>query len=151
MPPPPPPAQPAPPAPPPVAEPAAAPGHHAAYLAAINDLRQAKMLLRHSSGGPNGVKWDENAAIKEIQATIRLLHDAKFDVGAAPEDEHQDSPKVGRDRLEEAKVKIGDAALNLSQKEDTDAARRTLHDAAEHLNAARRLVNDALDARKGKK
>jgi len=131
-------------APPP---PAAEPGHHAAYLAAIKDLRQARALLQRTPGMPGDVKWDEKAAIREIDATIKAVHEAKLDVGAAPEEPVVDIRRAYGDRLAEAQIKLSDAVLNLSGKEDSMAARHELHDAADHLNAAEHLLAAALKER----
>lgn len=139
--------QPAPPAPaPPPAPPppAGTPSHHAAYLAAIQDLRQARAFLQRTPGMTGDIKWDETAAIREIDASIKEVHEAKLDVGAATEEPRVDMKMGYGDRLDKARIKLADAANNLAEREDSEAARREIQEAANHLNAARRLIDDAL-------
>jgi hypothetical protein len=128
--------------------PAAAPGHHAAYLVAIQDLRQARALLKRTPGMAGDIKWDEKAAIREIDATIKEVHEAKLDVGASPEEPRVDTSPAYADRLLQAKAKLTDAGNNLAEPEDSPAAKHALQAAAPHLAAAAKLVQDAITERR---
>src|SRR3569623_635768 len=90
--PPPPAAAPAPaPAPAPVVVASPAPQAHPAYLHALTDLRHARALLERPAKAD--VKFDENVAIREIDAAIYEIMQAAIDDGK-PLSDH---PPVDRD------------------------------------------------------
>src|SRR5579859_5428022 len=63
---------------------APAPQAHPAYLHALSDLRAARAFLARPASVT--VKWDENVAIREIDAAIAELKQAAIDDGKPLED-----------------------------------------------------------------
>src|SRR5262249_12547508 len=62
-----------------VVQPPPADNAHPAYLHALTDLRMARFLLERPAR-PD-VKWDENRAIREIDAAIKEIKEASIDDG----------------------------------------------------------------------
>jgi hypothetical protein len=106
----------------------------------------ARALLRRSTGKVADVKIDEKAVIREIEGAIAAIRDAKLDVGPIEEEPAVDNKASYSDRVLEARVKLGDAANNLAQKEDSREARQHIQQASNHINAARRIIEDAMRA-----
>jgi hypothetical protein len=92
------------------------------------------------------VKIDDKAVIREIEGAISAIRDAKLDVGPQQEEPEVDIKKAYKDRVLEARVKLGDAANNLAQPEDSRDARQHIQQASNHINAARRIIEDAMRA-----
>ena len=92
---------PAPPPPPAAAPPppvAVAPAKHPAYLHALTDLRHARAFLARPAGIV--VKWDENRAIRELDAAIKEIKEASIDDGKNLDDHPPvDAGLVWGDRL----------------------------------------------------
>ncbi len=152
MPPPPPPPhhEPAPPPPAPAPTPTPPPpvaGNHPAYIDAIHHLRYARALVERSGPGTAEVKMDEGAAIREIDAAMRLAHDAHIDDGR-PLTEHPaiDSTKVYRTRLRQAVAELGNARHDLDLPEDNSWAATDRNEAKKHIDAALHLLEAAANA-----
>jgi hypothetical protein len=127
-------------APPPVV--VVRPTMHPAYLHALSDLRYARFLLEKPAKPL--VKWDENAAIREIDAAIAEIKGAAIDDGK-PLGEHP-APDAGWDhhsRLKKAIELLDASAANLNQAEDNGFARNLRDRARLHVNAATKLVREA--------
>src|SRR3569623_1877397 len=127
----PPPAEPLP--PPPAPAPAPAPvatqppadmGAHPAYVSAIRHMRYARALVERTGPGTADVKLDEGTVIRDIDAAIKLAHDAHVDDGR-PLTEHPavDTAKAWPTRLRTAIAEIG-AAIH-----EIDDALRQIHEA----------------------
>src|ERR1700683_3921456 len=57
------------------------PGPHPAYLHALKNLRHARAHLERPANVRMAVAWDENAAIREIDAAIHEIKEASIDDG----------------------------------------------------------------------
>jgi len=123
------------------------PGAHPAYAAALGNLRHARALLERPSVAD--VKWDEQNGIREIDAAIKEIRDARMDDGA-PLTEHPpiDSKIAYRDRLREAMKLLGDAAKDIEEREDNSWAKGDRHRAVEHVRSAEHAVREAIGDRK---
>ncbi|HEY4241105.1 MAG TPA: hypothetical protein VGM88_14885 [Kofleriaceae bacterium] len=131
-------AQPSRPAPPP---PAAA-DKHPAYLHALADLRAARAQLQRPAGIV--VKWDENAAIREIDASIHEIKQAAIDDGKDVTDHPPlDRPTWGG-RLQRSIELLDQARNDISGEEDNPS--NQIHKirmySLEHIANARRMVVD---------
>ena len=137
----------APPPPVPVAAPAAGPGDHPAYLHALTDLRHARSLLEKPAH-PD-VKWDEQNAIREIDAAIKEVKDAAIDDGK-PLAEHPpiDAKVAHRDRLRQAEELLHKAAHDIEEREDNNFAKGLRARANGHITNAEHAVHEAMEDRK---
>jgi hypothetical protein len=129
--------------PPPPPPPGAAPGQHPAYLHALTDLRHARALLEKPAKAD--VKWDENVAIREIDAAIKEIRDAAIDDGK-PISEHPpiDIKIAHRDRLKQAMLLLRSSAHDIDMKEDNGWANGLRGRANMHINAAETKVREAI-------
>jgi hypothetical protein len=146
------PVQPPPPPPPPPAQPVAAqpappppPPAHPAYLHALTDLRTARAFLERPASVV--VKWDEQRAIREIDAAIHEIKEAAIDDGKNIADhEPVDRPTWGG-RLERARELLGKARADVSEEEDSPSS--TVHRlrlrSLEHIANADRMVRDGIE------
>ncbi|HET9623301.1 MAG TPA: hypothetical protein VFP84_18130, partial [Kofleriaceae bacterium] len=128
--------QPAPPPPPPPA----GPEQHPAYLHALTDLRAARAFLQRPAQVQ--VKWDEQRAIREIDAAIREIKAAAINDGKDVNDhEPIDRPTWGG-RLQRSLELLGKARADISQEEDSPSSRvhRLRGLALEHIGNAERAV-----------
>jgi hypothetical protein len=133
----------------PVAGPApvvVAPQKHPAYLHALTDLRTARSFLQRPAG--IAVKWDENNAIREIDAAINEIKRAAIDDGK-PLDDHPpvDAKLNHRDRLKNAMEMLRKSAADIDQREDNNFAKGLRKRANDHIHAAERAVHEAVEER----
>jgi hypothetical protein len=158
----PPPPRPAPaPAPPPPPPPAPAPVQvvvveqapalaHPAYLHAMSDLRYARALL--AKPARPDVKWDEQNAIKEIDAALKEIREAAIDDSKAMEDHPPiDVALKHRDRLKQAEELLRKAAADIDEKEQNEWAKGLRGRANGHIHNAEHAVHEAIDDRKENK
>jgi hypothetical protein len=95
------------------------------------------------------VKWDENKAIREIDAAIREIKQAAIDDGKPIEDHPPVDAKLGhRDRLRVAMELLHKAAEDIEQREDNNFAKGLRKRANEHIRAAEHAVHEAMEERK---
>ena len=134
---------PPPPPPPPVAD-------HPAYLHAISDLRHARALLEKPAR-PD-VKWDEQNAIREIDAALKEIKEAAIDDGK-PLSEHPaiDAKINHRDRLKQAMELLKKSAKDVEEKEDNAFAKGLRGRAVGHIHNAEHAVHEAVEDRKDDK
>ncbi|HEX4449618.1 MAG TPA: hypothetical protein VH143_02055, partial [Kofleriaceae bacterium] len=135
---------PAPAPPPPVAM---APQQHPAYLHALTDLRTARGYLRRPAHAM--VKWDENRAIREIDAAINEIKRASIDDGKPLEDHPPvDDGMVWGNRLQKAYELIETARRDVNQAEENGAVAGLRNRAIGHIDLAARALQDGMaDAR----
>ena len=131
----------------PVAQPAPAPGptvvvaqgpeHHPAYLHALTDLRDARAHLERPAGGV--VKWDEQKAVREIDAAINEIKRASVDDGKNI-NEHQpvDVALPWEGRLHKALDLVEKARADVNQEEDNGFANGLRNRAIGHIDGALR-------------
>jgi hypothetical protein len=133
----------APPPPPP-----APPAGHPAYLHALSDLRMARALLARPTRDVE-VKWDENRAIREINAAIREIRDAAIDDGKPLEDRPPvDAHLRHRDRIRAALDLLDKAARDIEEREDNGFARGLRGRAIGHIRDAIRFTREAIEDRR---
>jgi hypothetical protein len=139
------------PAPPPprrevVVEPAPAPAAHPAYLHALTDLRHARALLERPA--QPDVKWDENAAVREIDAAINEIKQAAIDDGKPLADHPPiDAHLAHRDRLRQAMELLHKSAADIDEHESNDWAKGVRGRANGHIRNAENAVNAAIGDR----
>jgi hypothetical protein len=129
-------------APPPVVVVAPPPAQHPAYMHALSDLRYARFLLEKPAKPL--VKWDEQGAIREIDAAISEIKGAAIDDGK-PLGDHP-APDAAWDhhgRLRKAMELLEQAAHDIEQKEDNGFARGLRNRAIGHINNAAKFVREA--------
>ena len=132
--------QPAPPPPPP---PAAGPGAHPAYLHAMSDLRHVRALLERTD--PPEVKWDENNAIREIDAALNEIRQASIDDRKPLSDHPAVDVHMGhRDRLKRAEEMLHQAAADIESREDNNFAKGLRGRALGHIRQAEHAVHEAM-------
>ena len=122
------------------------PGAHPAYAAALGNLRHARALLERPA--QTDVKWDEQNGIREIDAAIKEIKDARMDDGA-PLTEHPPIQPgvVYRDRLREAEKVLHEAARDIEEREDNGWAKHDRRRAVEHIRNAEHAVHEAMEDR----
>jgi hypothetical protein len=121
---------------------AAAPEKHPAYLHALTDLRAARNYLQRPAGV--AVKWDENVAIREIDAAIGEIKKASIDDGKPLADHPPtDTPRWG-DRLHRSLELLEKARADISKEEDNGFANGLRNRAVGHLDLAVNAVNDGI-------
>jgi hypothetical protein len=121
-------------------------GDHPAYLHALSDLRYARFLLARPAR-PD-IKWDENAAIGEIDAAIREIKHASIDDGKPLEDHPPIDANVShRDRLHNAMDLLHKSAADIEQREDNGWAGGLRGRAIGHIRNAENAVRAAADQR----
>jgi hypothetical protein len=113
------------PAPPPPAPAPPAPVRveaHPAYLHALSDLREARMLLARRGGDPQ-MKWDERGAVEAIDRAIVDCRQAAMDDGKSLQDHPPvDAHDRRAGRLHKALASLRAAHNDISQTEDNGAA-----------------------------
>jgi hypothetical protein len=133
-------------APPPVVVVETSPAQHPAYLHALTDLRHARALLERPA--KPDVKWDENAAIREIDAAINEIKQAAIDDRKPLEDHPPIDAHVNhRDRLRQAQQLLHKAAGDIDEKEDNNWAKGLRGRANMHIRNAENAVNAAIGDR----
>ena len=114
------------------------PGKHPAYLHALTDLRHARAHVE-KRGGDAEMKWDEQTAIREIDAAIAEIKKASIDDGKDLNDHPAVDAKADRaGRLHRALELLRKAHKDVSEKEDNNFAEglreRALHHISEAIN-----------------
>jgi hypothetical protein len=120
------------------------PGRHPAYLHALADLRHARAHLERQ-GGDARVKWDEQTAIREIDAAIREIKEASIEDGK----NLQDHPPVDArmdfaGRLHRAIELLRKAERDCGEEEDNGFARGLKRRAQEHIQEAIRFTEQGI-------
>jgi hypothetical protein len=124
------------------------PADHPAYLHALSDLRAARSLLARPTRDAE-VKWDENRAIREINAAIREIRDAAIDDGKPIEDQPPVDVRLRyRDRIRTAIDLLDKAARDIEQREDNGFARGLRGRAIVHIRDAIRFSREAIEDRR---
>jgi hypothetical protein len=129
-----------PPPPPPAAD------NHPAYLHALSSLRLARAFLQRPSNIV--IRWDENRAIREIDAAIREIREAAIDDGKNIDDHPPvDRPTWGG-RLQRALEMVVQARDEVSRDEDSPSGRvhRLRARSLEHIGNAERAIRDGIEA-----
>ncbi len=127
--------------PPPVA---VAPAGHPAYLHALSDLRAARSFLARPAGVV--VKWDENVAIREIDAAIGEIKHAAIDDGKPLEDHPPvDAAMVWGNRLQKALELVETARKDVDQEEDNGFAQGLKNRAIQHIDETERFIHDGIE------
>ncbi len=130
-------------APPPPPPPPPAPAGHPAYLHALTDLRTARGFLRRPAR--TTVKWDENRAIREIDAAINEIKHASVDDGKNIDDHPPvDDGMVWGNRLQKALELVETARRDVNQEEDNGFANGLKNRAIGHIDLAARAINDGM-------
>ena len=120
------------------------PGHHPAYLHAMADLRHARAHLERQ-GGDVEFRWDEGAAIREIDLAIREIRDAAIDDGKNLADHPPvDSRSDYFGRVRRSLELLRQARADCAEEEDNAFARGLRRRALRHIEAAIRLVEVAI-------
>jgi len=136
------------PPPPPPPPPAAAPAQHPAYLHALTDLRAARAFLSRPANVV--VKWDEQRAIREIDAAIHEIKEAAIDDGKDLNDHEPIDRATWGDRLARSLELLKKARADIAGEEDSPSGRvHGLRDRAYgHIGNAENLVKEGMaDAR----
>lgn len=135
-------------APPPPPPPAAAPAAHPAYLHALSDMRLARAMLERPARDVE-VKWDENRAIRQIDAAIHEIRDAAIDDGKPLEDHPPvDAHLRHRDRIRNAIEVLERAAHDIEEREDNGYSRGLRGRAVGHIREAIRASREAIEDRR---
>jgi hypothetical protein len=115
----------------------------------MKNMRYARLLIERSPGMAPDMKWDEHVAIREIDASIKEVREAKMDDGMATADlRMKPDPKMTyRDRLRDAWHRLDQAAKDLEEREDNAWARGDRKEAVDHLRKAWKAVGDAINER----
>ncbi|HEV7557530.1 MAG TPA: hypothetical protein VGO00_18830 [Kofleriaceae bacterium] len=115
---------------------------HPAYLHALTDLRMSRALLERPAKAT--VKWDENRAIREIDAAIKEIKEASIDDGKNLNDHPAaDAAWDHRGRLRRAMELLDGAAKDIEQRETDGFARGLRNRAMTHIRAAAQAIRDA--------
>ncbi len=120
------------------------PGRHPMYLHALSDLREARAHLeRPSNFQPRGEVWDEQVAIREIDAAIDEIKRAAIWDGK-PLSDHPpvDAQLDWRGRMHRSLELLHQAEQDISQAEDNAAVRGLKQRAQMHIGQAIRFVED---------
>ncbi len=120
-----------------------APQKHPAYLHALTDLRTARSFLQRPAG--IAVKWDENLAIREIDAAINEIKRAAIDDGKQIE-EHPpiDVNLAWGGRLAKSMELIETARRDINQEEDNGFAQGLKNRAMTHIDRAAQFINEGV-------
>ncbi len=120
------------------------PGRHPMYLHALTDLRQARAHLeRPRNFVPPAENWDEQVAIREIDAAIDEIKRAAIWDGK-PLSDHPpvDAQLDWRGRMHQSIELLHAAEHDISQAEDNGAVRGLKQRAQQHIGAAIRFVEE---------
>ena len=119
---------------------------HPAYLHALSDLRDARANLERK-GGDRAMRWDEHAAINEIDAAIGEIKRAAIDDGKNLEDHPAVDAKEPRDgRLHKALSALRTARADIDKAEENGSARGLRNRAIVHIDDAIRATEDGIKA-----
>jgi hypothetical protein len=122
---------------------APSPEKHPAYVHALADLRNARAYLAKPAGAQ--VKWDENRAIRELDAAINEIHKASIQDGASgAENAAVDVGMVWGDRLHKARELSEAARRDVNQEEDNAWASGLKNRALGHIDLAVRAIDDGI-------
>lgn len=120
------------------------PGHHAAFLHALSDLRHAQWNLTHRPGDA-AVNEQERVAAAETERAISEVMQAAGDNGEnVAQEEHVDTPLEQAGALHHAQELLQQARQDVSQREDNPAARRERDRAIEHIDRALQATHHAI-------
>lgn len=122
-------------------------GHHPAYLHALTDLRHARAHLERQEhqGGNAGMKWDEQIAIREIDAAIREIKEASIDDGKDLRDHPSLDLKMDfSGRLHRAIELLRRAEKDCREEEDNKFARGLQMRAIRHIQEAIRFTEEGI-------
>jgi hypothetical protein len=120
------------------------PGAHPAYLHALTDLRTARAHIEKRGGDPQ-MKWDENVAIREIDAAINEIKKASVDDGKNLNDHPPvDAKKDRAGRLHRAAELLRQAHKDIKEKESNNFANGLQERALGHINAALNFVEQGI-------
>ena len=120
------------------------PGRHPSYLHALDDLRDARFQLQRRHGDLQ-VKWDENVAIKEIDAALNEIKKASIDDGKNLADHPPIDVRLDyRGRLHHALELLHKAHADVQQEEDNNFAHGLQHRALQHIDAAINFTEQGL-------
>ena len=98
------------------------PGAHPAYLHALTDPARSRAHLERPAKPE--VKWDENTAIREIDAAIKEIKDAAIDDGKNLNDHPAVDMHMGhKARMHKALELLEGAAHDVREREDNSFAR----------------------------
>jgi hypothetical protein len=133
-----------------VAPPAPPPARHPAYLHALTDLRDARWNVAHRPGGA-AVSGQEDIAIVEIDRAIADARAAAADDGKDLADRPPEDARLDRrGRLHRAVELLRKARQDVAQAEDNPATRELRNRIVQHVDAATRAAERALqDAEQG--
>ena len=120
------------------------PAQHPAYLHALSDLRYARYLLARPANV--NVRWDENSAIREIDAAMAEIRQAAIDDGK-PLDDHPpvDANLEWGGRLQKALDLVEASRNDVNQREDNAYAGGLKNRSVQHLDAAARFVREGIE------
>jgi len=123
---------------------ASVPGHHAAFLHALSDLRHAQWNLTHRPGDA-AVNEQERIAAAETERAISEVMQAAGDNGEnVAQQEPVDATLDERGALHHAQDLLEQARQDVSQQEDNPQARRLRHRAIEHIDRALQATRHAI-------
>jgi hypothetical protein len=119
------------------------PGPHPAYLHALGDLRAARHYL-HDGWAYGPVRYDDDAAIREIDAAINEIKRAAIDDGKGDSDPFPIDARLSpHDRFRKANELLGAAHKDLEHAEDVPEARGLRDRAVMHVDHAHQIVDAA--------
>ncbi len=121
------------------------PGPHPAYLHALSNLRSARAHLERPAGVKMQVAWDENVAIREIDAAIKEIKDASIDDGKNLGDHPPVAVADWPGRLHKTLELLRAARHDVEGDEDNNFARGLRHRAFDHIDAAINFTKQAID------
>ncbi len=120
------------------------PAKHPAYLHALTDLRTARAQLQRPTRD-SAVRWDENTAIREIDAAIKEIKEAAIEDGKDLEDHPPvDAAMDWSGRLGRSLELVQSARNDVSQKEDDKFARGLKKRAVSHLDRAINAIKQGI-------
>lgn len=136
------------PPPPPPPPPPAPPAQHPAYLHALGDLRTARAMLARPARDAD-VSWDEQRAIRHIDAAIHNITEAAINDGK-PIDDHPplDMGVRYRGRIRTAIEMLERAAADIEQREDSSFGRGLRGRAVGHIRDAVKYAREAIEDRR---
>ncbi len=120
------------------------PGKHPYYLHALSDLRTARWLLEHRPGDA-AVSGQEDVAIQQIDAAIGEIKHASIDDGKDLRDHPKvDAPHDHPGRLHKARELLKKVHSDVAREEDDPRARGLQHRSIEHIDAALKATDQAI-------
>jgi hypothetical protein len=112
----------------------------------MSDLRHVRALLERPAHPE--VKWDENNAIREVDAALNEIRQASIDDGKPIGDHPPIDAHMGhRDRLKRAEEMLHQAAADIEQREDNTFAKGLRARALGHIRQAEHAVHEAMTDR----